>query len=299
MKTKRITALILCAILILGLLPTTALAAEKTVTIESQTNSAFDYLEYYSEGGWHDLQTPKHTIEQTGEVAYCVEHKLGNPHGDDYTATSPSNVFSQTTLKGLYSIFMYGYPCNTPSGFTADEARQATANAIRFWLSEQGEGSTYNFTNRKTNPDKIRAKSGYEHVLEWADELLGYARAGSMPTHGISMSPANITLTDNGSKYTGTVKVSLNNLNAGYTLGDDALPLGASVTGFTGTKTETLTVTAPYSASGKGDAFCISLTSIGLCRHNPHVRGGPLNPDNHIVEISIIMQYIYINLTIR
>lgn len=248
---KRIIALLLCVLTLVGLMPTAAFAAEQNVTIESQTNSAFDYLEYYSSGGWHDLNTPKHTIEQTGEVAYCVEHSLGNPHGDDYTATSPSKVFSAATLKGLYSIFMYGYPCNTPSGFTADEARQATANAIRFWLSEQGEGSSYNFTNRKINPDKIRAKSGYEHVLEWADELLEKARAGSMPTHGISMSPTNITLSNNGSKYTGTVKVTLNNLNAGYTLGDDALPSGASVSGFTGNKTETLTVSAPYTAAGK------------------------------------------------
>lgn len=206
---KRIIALLLCVLTLVGLMPTAAFAAEQNVTIESQTNSAFDYLEYYSSGGWHDLNTPKHTIEQTGEVAYCVEHSLGNPHGDDYTATSPSKVFSAATLKGLYSIFMYGYPCNTPSGFTADEARQATANAIRFWLSEQGEGSSYNFTNRKTNPDKIRAKDGYEHVLEWADELLEKARAGSMPTHGISMSPANITLSNNGSKYTGTVMVDV------------------------------------------------------------------------------------------
>ena len=248
---KRIIALLLCVLTLVGLMPTAAFAAEQNVTIESQTNSAFDYLEYYSSGGWHDLNTPKHTIEQTGEIVYCVEHSLGNPHGDDYTATSPSKVFSAATLKGLYSIFMYGYPCNTPSGFTADEARQATANAIRFWLSEQGEGSTYNFTNRKINPDKIRAKSGYEHVLEWADELLEKARAGSMPTHGISMSPANITLSNNGSKYTGTVKVTLNNLNAGYTLNDDALPSGASVSGFTGNKTETLTVSAPYTAAGK------------------------------------------------
>ena len=134
---KRIIALLLCVLTLVGLMPTAAFAAEKNVTIESQTNSAFDYLQYYSEGGWHDLNTPKHTIEQTGEVAYCVEHKLGNPHGDEYTATKPANVFSASTLKGLYSIFMYGSPCNTPSGFTADEARQATANAIRFWLSEQ------------------------------------------------------------------------------------------------------------------------------------------------------------------
>lgn len=100
---KRIVALLLCVLTLICLMPTAAFAAEQSVTIESQSNSAFDYLEYYSSGGWHDLNTPKHTIEQTGEVAYCVEHSLGNPHGDDYTATSPSKVFSATTLKGLYT----------------------------------------------------------------------------------------------------------------------------------------------------------------------------------------------------
>ncbi len=47
MKGKRITALLLCVLAIIGLLPTAAFAAGNTVTIESQTNSAFDYLEYY------------------------------------------------------------------------------------------------------------------------------------------------------------------------------------------------------------------------------------------------------------
>ena len=67
---KRIIALLLCVLTLVGLMPTAAFAAEQNVTIESQTNSAFDYLEYYSSGGWHDLNTPKHTIEQTGEVVY-------------------------------------------------------------------------------------------------------------------------------------------------------------------------------------------------------------------------------------
>lgn len=265
MKTKsKIISLLLCVLILVGLVPTAAFAAEQNVTIESQTNSAFDYLEYYSNGGWHDLNTPKHTIKQTGQVAYCVEHSYTNPHGENYSATAPSRVFSAETLRGLYSIFMYGYPCNTPSGFTADEARQATANAIRFWLSEQGEEGSYNFTNRKTNPTKVRAKSGYEHVLAWADQLLEYARAGSMPTHGISISPTSLTLANNGSKYTGSVKVTLSNLNGGYKLNHDALPTGASISGFTGSKTETLTISAPYSAAGK----TFAITAAGYDNRN-------------------------------
>ena len=203
MTTKRIMALLMCLLTITGLIPGAAFAAQSTVTIESQTNSAFDYLEYYKDGAWKDLNTPRHWIEQTGEVVYCVEHAADNPHGDTYTATLPSSVFSASTLSGLNSILMYGYPNNRPSGFTDDEARQATANAIRFWLSEQGEAESYSFTNRKTNPNAIRAKKGYEHVLEYADELLAKARARQELPHSIDFSPSTVQLTASGSNFSG------------------------------------------------------------------------------------------------
>ena len=45
MKTKRIMALLMCLLTVIGLIPGAAFAAQSTVTIESQTNSAFDYLE--------------------------------------------------------------------------------------------------------------------------------------------------------------------------------------------------------------------------------------------------------------
>ena len=100
---------------------------------------------------------------------------------------------------------MNGYPLNLPSGFTEDEARQATANAIRFWLSEQGEENTYNFTNRKARPGYIRAKAGYEHVLTWADELLELARAGKLPVHSITLSPSQLVLKKEGDIFTGEI----------------------------------------------------------------------------------------------
>ena len=102
MKAKRLMALLLCLLTLIGVIPFGgAFAAGSTVTIESQTNSAFDYLQYYSDGAWKDLNTPRHWIEQTGEVVYCVEHSAGNPHGQTYTATSPSSVFSGSTLAGI------------------------------------------------------------------------------------------------------------------------------------------------------------------------------------------------------
>ena len=252
MNRNRIKALLLCLLLLLTSLPMTALAAPSTVTIESQTNSSFDYLEYYKDDEWHDLNTPKHWIEQTGEVVYCVEHAAENPHGDTYVATSPDSVFSASTLSGLNSILMYGYPNNTPAGFTADEARQATANALRFWLSEQGEAESYDFTNRSENPNHIRAKSGYEHVLEWADELLNKARARLEMPHAVDLDPSPITMSFDGTNgYIGQVQVKLTNINSGYTLDSSSLPTGSKVSGFTGDRSETLTITLPASAQGK------------------------------------------------
>ena len=256
MTTKRTMALLMCLLTVIGLLPGAAFAAQSTVTIESQTNSAFDYLEYYKDGAWKDLNTPRHWIEQTGEVVYCVEHAADNPHGDTYTTASPSSVFSASTLSGLNSILMYGYPNNRPSGFTDDEARQATANAIRFWLSEQGEAESYSFTNRRTNPDAIRAKSGYEHVLEYADELLAKARARQELPHSIDFSTSTVRLTANGSGFSGQTSVRLTNINSGYTLDTSALPSGSNVSGYTGKRSETLTVTVPASAAEQ--SFSIS-----------------------------------------
>ena len=46
MKAKRLMAMLLCLLTIIGIIPGVAFAAQSTVTIESQTNSAFDYLEY-------------------------------------------------------------------------------------------------------------------------------------------------------------------------------------------------------------------------------------------------------------
>lgn len=250
----KLMALILCLITLLSFVPAVAFAEEpfpQNVTIQSEKNNAFDYLEYYSGGKWKDLNTPRHWIESTGQVCYCIEHSEDNPHGASYTATAPSQVFGANTLAGLQTILMFGYPCNTPDGFTEDEARQATANAIRFWLSENGEPGSYSFTNRKAHPTYIRAKKGYEHVLTWADELLQMARDKKTLSHSIAFTPSALTLTKSGDKFTGQTTVKLTNINSGYTLDTSGLPSGVTVTGYTGTKGETLTITANSGLTGK------------------------------------------------
>ena len=196
-RRKKIIPLLLCIVLLLALGTTGTYAdsdTKATVKIQSQANTAFDYLEYYSNGSWHDLNTPRHWIVSTGQVCYCIEHSEGNPHNSTYTAASPSSVFSAKTLRGMQSILMFGYPCNTPEGFTEDEARQATANAIRFWLSENNEPGSYSFTNRKKHPTYVRAKKGYSHVLTWADELLQAARDNRVLSHSVTFDPSALTL---------------------------------------------------------------------------------------------------------
>ena len=242
-KCKQILAALLCVLLLFAIIPAGALAAG-SVNVESETNAAFDYLEYNSDG-WKDLNTPKHWITQTGEIVYCVQHKKGNPHGVAYQQVDMASLYSSRTLRGLQVIAEHGYPAVTPSGFTADEARQATANAIRFWLSEEGDNQQYNFTNRSTNPNAIRAKSGYAHVLAWADELLELARAQKLMTHTVSISPSSLALSASGEYFTGTATVTLTNCNGGYVLNQSALPSGSSVTGFTGKSGDTLTIKIP------------------------------------------------------
>ena len=257
-KLNRIFALLLAALFCVSLIPMSAFAktdtvhpyAEGSITIESEYDSAFDYLEYYHNGEWKDLNTPRHWIVETGEDVYCIEHSSHSPHGGSYEETSPSSLFGTATLEGLQSIFEYGYPCVLPDGFTADEARQATANAIRFWLSEQGEPGSYSFTNRIAHPDWIRAKSGYEHVLTWADELLEHARNRDTLVHSISFNPTSLQLTKNGRDFTGQTRVRLTNINSGFTLDTSELPSGVTVTGYTGTGNDTLTFTAPADTSG-------------------------------------------------
>ena len=93
----RIVALALSLICLFAFAPVRLSHAEEpypeNVTIQSEKNNAFDYLEYYSGGKWKDLNTPRHWIEQTGQVCYCIEHTSGNPHSASYTATPPSSVF--------------------------------------------------------------------------------------------------------------------------------------------------------------------------------------------------------------
>ena len=172
-KARRILALTLTLLIMCSILPTSALAAGD-VHIKSQDPP--EYFTYLSGSGtWEGLSTPKHWVSETGAIAYCLQHKNGNPNNTPYHEARLEDCYSTRTINGIKIILERGYPSVTPGNMTEEQARYATANAIRFWLSEEGDPAFWNFTNRVTRPNAIRGGS-YQHMLDWADELLGYAR---------------------------------------------------------------------------------------------------------------------------
>lgn len=95
------------------------------------TGTSYSYFQTYSSKGvWTGVGTPTHTIVQTGAPAYCLQTDYSSPSGSGYTDTDPWNYYDATTICGLQAILEHGYP-NDSGGYTADEARYATAIPLR------------------------------------------------------------------------------------------------------------------------------------------------------------------------
>ncbi len=254
------------AVLTLLLLTTSALA----VNIGSR--SVTDMFDYNGGSGWKSLDTPEHYVSGSSpeQVAYCLQHRNGSPHDAAYSDSDILGSYSSRVQTGLRIILENGYPYAT-GGLTATEARYATANAIRFWLSENGDNGQYNFTNLGAYSDsqlrsyaangqiasKIRARSGYTDVLQFSVELLIKARSQSLMAHTVNLSTPSMSIS--GGYFVGTSTVSLTNMNGGYTLNTSGLPSGSSVTGYTGQSGDTLTIRIPVSDTNANRSFSLSV----------------------------------------
>ncbi|MEX1377292.1 MAG: SpaA isopeptide-forming pilin-related protein [Eubacteriales bacterium] len=268
---KRIISIILIVLLMITTVQITVLADYVRIT---DRNPDYEYFSYYS-SGWKALLTPKHLVRDSNPeiVAYCLEHASDRPNSTYYNSTNtPFSYFSARTLKGLLIILEYGYPYNKPSNLNADQARYATANAIRFWLSEEGVPNQYSFTNL-SNVDldalaetgwvsnsyiKSNSNPGSLKTLQYAIELLKLARAQERMPHEVTFSPSTVSFIKKGDNYVGTTQVTLANLKGGYTLNQTNLPLGSSVTGYTGNSGDNLTITIPISAVTSVDNITIT-----------------------------------------
>ena len=91
----------------------------------------------YAIRSYYDLSTPEHYVVGSSpeQVAYCLQHKNDSPHNSAYNDSDILGSYSSRVQTGLRIILENGYPYSTGS-LTSTEARYATANAVRFWLSE-------------------------------------------------------------------------------------------------------------------------------------------------------------------
>ena len=253
---RRGLSLLFCAILIFGMLPLTVSA--DTAVISSAPMTSF-FETYTSTGYWVDLQTPAHWITATGEVAYCLQTSKDNPYNAGYYTIEGDEVYDYGVLTGLQAILDHGYPATT-MGFSDEEARYATANAIRFWLAENYADGVPQYLNLNVNGDWIRGKSGYEDLFRYSLYLLYMARTqNTTPVEGgtLVFTPDEITLTEDatGQYFTGDVYLT-KNISGDYSLMDNAPEGTLTITGHTGTQSETLTLQVPASYANQSCMLC-------------------------------------------
>ena len=236
--TKRLAVTLCTMLLLCAAIPVTAFADDVHIFTAYQP---FMYFEKY-DGVWGDLGTPPHSVVETGQPAYCLQMSMESPYGDGYDYTDGSQYYSPKILNGLKAILAHGYPAST-GGFNDNQAQYATANAIRFFLAENGIQEMPAYLRDTSN---ARAKPGYEALFAWCLELLEYGRHPDT-NHSITFSRTDLTLESNEPNYTfdGSVKVTFTGLSSGYTLDTSAFPAGTSITGYTGNSGDTLHISIP------------------------------------------------------
>ena len=256
-KWRRSIAVLLCVMFMFcAAFSLTAYADSAVIT----TAPMYSYFQTYNTSGvWVDLQTPGHATSD-GQVAYCLQTSKDNPYNAAYSSIDGEYVYDEYVLTGLKAIFTHGYPADN-GGFSDLEARYATANAIRFFLAENYADGMPQYLNLNVNGDWIRGRPGYEDLFYWSLSLLQMARSGNVSTGGagsLTFSPSEITLTQEGDYFTGSVTLT-NGINGTYDLMDD-MPEGKQILGHTGADQETLTIKIPVAyANG-----CYTLCAYGM-----------------------------------
>ena len=239
--------------------------APAEAAVASTGAAGTSYYQYLSGGAWQNLMTPPHTID--GAAAYCLEQAKDFPvNNASYTAFAPASLYGPALMRGLQSILHRGYPYHVPAGLTADQARYATANAIRAWMYESA-GIGYSFMDLRgydgwnaatwTRVKPVgTAVSGT--MFRWTLNLLQGARDGLMPARTATAAPITLTPNAGYTQLTGSTTVVFNDLNGNYTY---TAPAGVTVTGYTGRAGDRLTVSVPCNATWLGKSISLTLNA--------------------------------------
>ena len=314
MKKKRRIAIIISAALVVLMVSLLCMSTALAVNVSSRRVT--DMFDYNGGSGWKSLDTPEHYVAGSSpeQVAYCLQHSKSSPSNAAYNDSDILDSYSARVQTGLRIILENGYPYAT-GGLTAAAARYATANAIRFWLSENGESGQYNFTNLGAYSDaqlrsyaasgqiasKIRARSGYISVLQFSIELLIKARAQGLMPHDIALSAPSMSIS--GSYFVGTASVWLANMSGGYTLNTSGLPAGSSVSGYTGQSGDTLTIWIPLNEANAMTALVDPNNLVAESNESNNsktvtISVNALRPDIEIVESTITDWYAGMEVTV-
>ena len=245
--------ILLCVLLLFAaLIPVTAHAGNYTVSTYSNYNY---FVTFGSDGTWKGIQTPNHSIVETGAVAYCLQPAKDTPSNSGYTEGMGWSAYDETTRLGIQAILENGYP-NYNGGFYDGEARYATANAIRFWVAERGCDGALDWMDLTRFSQFFRGASGYEELYDWCMYLLDCARTGSVIEHSASLSAPNISEEED--YFVITTTVTLENCDWGYTYDETTMPPDTDVYGYTGNNGDNLTLYVPKEYAGYDFDICIS-----------------------------------------
>jgi len=245
--------ILLCVLLLFAaLIPVTAHAGNYTVSTYSNYNY---FVTFSSQGTWKGIQTPNHSIVETGAVAYCLQPAKDTPSNSGYTEGMGWSAYDETTRLGIQAILENGYP-NYTGGFPDGEARYATANAIRFWVAERGCDGALDWMDLTRFSQFFRGASGYEDLYDWCMYLLDCARTGSVIEHSASLSAPNVS--EESDYFVITTTVTLENCDWGYTYDETAMPPDTEVYGYTGNSGDNLTLYVPKEYAGYDFDICIS-----------------------------------------
>lgn len=264
-----------------------ALASTSRITSKDEPASVRLFENVSGSGTWEATKTPQHFNVDENKVVYCLEHKKGNPRNNDtYSMFDPTETYPTETYAGLYSILTFGYPAGGNGGLTDDQARYATANAIRYWLAEQQakhgmDFQQYNFSQLARN--RARAKQGdatAQKMWEYCMDLVNKARNKATVAHKVNVSNPNMEMERQGDRFVGQTTITLVNCNGGYTY---TAPANVTVSGYTGNSGDTLTISAPLSMANQ----TISITFTGKDNRNTANYGwyAPTNDDQKVVLV--------------
>ena len=233
--TKRLAVTLCTMLLLCAALPVCAFADDVHIFTAYQP---FMYFEKYK------ILVNGQKIDKAGTLV-DVDAKI-EVIGEEMPFVSRGGFKLQKALE-VFPINLRGKICAdigaSTGGFTDNEAQYATANAIRFFLAENGIQEMPYYLQDTSN---ARAKPGYEALFAWCLELLEYGRHPDT-NHSIRFSSTDLTLEANEQNYSfeGDVRVTFTGLTGGYTLDSSAFPAGTSITGYTGSSGGTLHISIP------------------------------------------------------